>query len=135
MDRVHAAAKGIFWKEDKILFLRYVIKGKMIIDLPGGRIEYGETPTDALKREILEELDEEIEIHEPAGTYWFFREIDGDQVICLCYESRFIRTDTEIRLTKDNKHIIDHLWLSKQELIDSEHACASLKELIKNIKT
>ena len=47
----------IFNKNGEVLLIkksRAAYKGKL--DLPGGKIEYGESPEDALKRELLEEI-------------------------------------------------------------------------------
>lgn len=45
--------KALFYKNNKILFVKEH-KGKW--ELPGGRILFGESPEDALRREIKEEL-------------------------------------------------------------------------------
>lgn len=53
---------GVCIKDNKVLLARHTYgsgKGKLII--PGGFVEYGETPQNALKREFLEEVNIVIE--------------------------------------------------------------------------
>ena len=57
----HLGAYGIIIKNEEILLISKVsgpYDGKL--DLPGGTIEFGERPSDALKREFLEEVGIEI---------------------------------------------------------------------------
>lgn len=53
----HLGVYGILIKNDKILLIR---KGngpyKDLLDLPGGTIEFDESPKEALKRELVEEV-------------------------------------------------------------------------------
>ena len=67
MKTIRVAAAII--KKDKAIFATQRGYGdfKDGWEFPGGKIEPGETPEEALKREIREELDTEIEVGEPAG--------------------------------------------------------------------
>jgi len=55
--KTHVGAYGIIIKENKIALIKKArggYKGKY--DLPGGGIEHDETPMEALKRELMEEI-------------------------------------------------------------------------------
>lgn len=61
----HLGAYGIIIEDEKILLIKKVTgpyDGKL--DLPGGTIEFGETPSTALKRELFEEVGIEITKYE-----------------------------------------------------------------------
>ncbi|PKP19961.1 MAG: NUDIX hydrolase [Bacteroidetes bacterium HGW-Bacteroidetes-21] len=60
---------------------------------PGGGLEFGEGPMDCLRREIREEMQQEIEIlsHFYTTDYFqpgFFKE--NSQVVCIYYLARFL---------------------------------------------
>lgn len=64
MKTVHVVS-GIILKDGKILSAQRgggKYKGKW--EFPGGKVETGESPKDALKRELMEEMDVEIEVKE-----------------------------------------------------------------------
>ena len=79
-------------------------------EFPGGKIEEGETPQEALKREIVEELDTEIEVGELIDT------IDYD------YPTFHLSMDCFwCEIVKGNLVLKEHeaaIWLTK-ESIDS----------------
>lgn len=48
--------RAIICKDDKILFLNEPHKGRPAWNFPGGKVEEGETPKEAVYREVFEEL-------------------------------------------------------------------------------
>ncbi|KAA5845112.1 NUDIX domain-containing protein [Pseudomonas chlororaphis] len=58
-------------------------------ELPGGRIELGETAPQCLAREIEEELDVRVAVGEPLDSY-LFEVIPGKQVFISTYRCRLL---------------------------------------------
>lgn len=75
--RFHITVKGIVILDNKILLLKRVkpsTDGLGFWELPGGGLEYGETPNQALIRELKEETGLDIVIIKPAYTFTKIRE-------------------------------------------------------------
>lgn len=85
-------------------------------EFPGGKIEEGETKENALKREIFEEMNLEIEIKK---HFCDIRHVYPDFILNM-YCFKCIALKTEFKLNVHN----DYKWLSKKELGDLDWAPA-----------
>ncbi len=77
-------------------------------EFPGGKIEAGETPQEALKREIKEELDTEIAVHDWIATVEY--DYPTFHLSMACYWCEVVSGDLVLREHEAAK------WLSKEEL-------------------
>ncbi|MGV2927087.1 (deoxy)nucleoside triphosphate pyrophosphohydrolase [Macrococcus capreoli] len=98
----------------------------LLWEFPGGKIEENELPEDALKRELLEEMQCEIEV--------------GEKVITTVHEYDFAIIElTTFYAVMKNDHIVleehaDMKWLSPKELNALEWAPADIEAVEKIVK-
>ncbi len=67
-----AAVKALIEEDGRFLALQTDADGgEPRWGLPGGRVEHGESPHEALRREVQEEVSLDVAIHGPVGVFHF----------------------------------------------------------------
>lgn len=94
-------------------------------EFPGGKIEEGETPEEALVREIREELDTEIEVGELLDTIEY--DYPTFHLSMKCFWSSIVSGDLVLKEHEAAR------WLTKNEIFDVEWLPADIS-LVGKIK-
>ncbi|HCJ15277.1 NUDIX hydrolase [Sharpea azabuensis] len=110
--RFHITVKGICVYNGKTLIMKRVrpsTDGLGYWELPGGGLEYGETPHEALKRELREETGLKIKIIKPIYTFTAIRE--DYQTVGIGFLA--IPEDDHVHISEEHT---DYKWVNEEEL-------------------
>ena len=122
------AVKAMIEKDGKFLLIHKSetedINPKTI-DIPGGRIEFGENVEDALIREIKEETNLDIEIIKPTNV-WSFQPKENFQLVGITFLCK--QVSGEINLSDEHEHFI---WVDKNKINSEKYPGWLVKEFKK----
>ena len=99
--------------EGHFLLVEEHAMGRRVLSQPGGHIESGESPEEAVIREALEETGCDIACGDLIGVYLWIQPQTRQQFLRITYAARFLQCDEQRKL---DEGVIARRWLSLAEL-------------------
>ena len=127
MTIVRPAVKAILMRGNKFLILKYKVSN--FWTLPGGRLEAGEKPEEALVREVFEETGLEVTVGDVTGSWYFSVPSENEERVL----TNFLCTEIggKFRLSDED---VEAKWVTPREFLMDEYKVShvSLKKAISN---
>lgn len=114
-DQPTAAVKALVKRDGQVLGLKITAGDQHMWTLPGGHIEHGETPQNALHRQVSEQVSLEVTPGDLAGIYHYFSD-DGSQVVVTVFGCEAVEGSVDVDTERSS--IVDYQWLSPGELLE-----------------
>ena len=106
------SVKIVFRCNRKVLYYKTI---KEVRDIPGGHIEFGETILEALKRELIEEIDFKLSVKPELIYAWSY--IKKEKNIHNVYLVYIIDLKEELKFkSKESPNEIDFIWIDKNQI-------------------
>mgnify|MGYP000882751431 FL=1 len=126
--RFFIAVKALLFDQDKFLLVKRSDKARgehHYWELPGGRMEFGETPENALQRELKEETGLSANILCPLQTWSFFRE-EETQIVGITFLCKAEANNVQLSSEHD-----DFAWVRFDEITQYNIVPSVLSDLKK----
>lgn len=112
---------GCVVKDNKVLMLKRYEKecaeAHLKWEFPGGKVDFGETPQEAVKRELREETGVKVKVKTllpfSQVSYWDY-EWGIQQTLCFCFFCKFI---DQLPVEKDH-HVAEIAWIDLDKVKD-----------------
>ena len=113
--KMRIIAAGFIRKGGKLLVAKRSSKARLFpgqYELPGGKLEFGEDPEQALKREIMEEFGVRVRIFEPFHCFSWTSDDKKLQLVEIAFFAELDEDEKNIRLTEHD----EVRWVTKKEI-------------------
>jgi 8-oxo-dGTP diphosphatase len=109
---------GLLMKDDKVLVIQRSEREKFLpgyYELPGGKVDFGEDPAEALAREFKEEVDLDVKVGNPYHTFSYISENGNRHTVEILYKVSLAdeMTKPNIKLSEDHS---DSKWVGLDQL-------------------
>ncbi len=99
--------------EGRYLFVEEIANRRRVLTQPGGHIEAGESPEQAVVREVFEETGCHVHCEDLIGVYLWIQPQTRQQFLRIVYSADFIECDESAAL---DKGVVARRWLSLTEI-------------------
>jgi ADP-ribose pyrophosphatase YjhB (NUDIX family) len=103
--------------EGEFLLVEEYASRQRVLSQPGGHIEAGESPEQAVIRETLEESGCDVACGDLVGVYLWIHPQSRQQFLRIVYAAEFLGCNTQQQL---DEGIIGRHWLSLDEIVSHE---------------
>jgi mutator protein MutT len=121
MPNLLVSAKAVIQKDGTILLVKKTRPGTFYWDLPGGRLEYGETSEQAAKREVMEETGIDVIVGELLGVWQYFSVVNKHQVVCITYLCDGDATAVDVTRNEAIESIEDFAWVKVEDIASGSY--------------
>jgi len=112
---------AVIEKDGQYLLVEELATGEIVLNQPGGHIESGESPEQAVVREVLEETGCDVSCSELIGVYLWIHPQTRQQFLRLVFVAEFMNCDESRSL---DRTIIGRRWMTRGAI---EHRSSRLR--------
>jgi ADP-ribose pyrophosphatase YjhB (NUDIX family) len=104
---------AVIENDGQFLLVEEYASGLRVLSQPGGHIEIGESPEEAVIREVSEETACDVSCGELVGVYLWIHPQTRQQFLRIVYAARYLRCNEHARL---DDGIIGRRWMTLAEI-------------------